>query len=73
MMLYSRGGQSNGVSTPMSVASSKTDLSDVGLCSLNVHETNFNILISYLMMGPEYHSKAFEKVNELIMQTPKKY
>lgn len=46
MQLYSRHSQS---STPISMASSKTDLSDVGLCSLNVHETNFNVLLCHLM------------------------
>lgn len=46
MKAYSRS------STPMlSMNSSKTDLSDVGLCSLNVHETNYNILLCHLMMG----------------------
>lgn len=51
--------------------SSKTDLSDVGLCSLNVHETNYNIMICYLRMGQ--YAKALERCNELISQTPGKY
>lgn len=59
-------------STPMlSMNSSKTDLSDVGLCSLNVHETNFNILICYLMIGNL--TKAMEKTNEIIREAPGKY
>jgi len=55
----------------LSMNSSKTDLSDVGLCSLNVHETNFNILLCYLMMGN--YNKSLEKLSELIREAPKKY
>jgi hypothetical protein len=55
----------------LSMNSSKTDLSDVGLCSLNVHETNYNILLCCLMMKD--YKKALEIVNELIGQTPGKY
>lgn len=63
--------QSHG-STPMiSMNSSKTDLSDVGLCSLNIHETNYNLLLCYLMK--KEYDKAFEKVNELVHAVPKKY
>lgn len=52
-------------STPLlSMNSSKTDLSDVGLCSLNIHETNFNIMICHLMM--KNFQKAVEKINEII-------
>lgn len=59
-------------STPLlSMNSSKTDLSDVGLCSLNVHETNYNILLCYLLTRNS--SKALEKINEIIGQTPGKY
>lgn len=59
-------------STPLlSMNSSKTDLSDVGLCSLNVHETNFNILLCYVMMGE--NSKSLEKLSEIIREAPKKY
>lgn len=61
MALFSKHSQ---VSTPISAASSKTDLSDVGLCSLNVHETNFNILLCYLMMKDM--NKALERLSELI-------
>jgi hypothetical protein len=28
----------------------ESDLSDVGLCSLNIHEFSFNILLCYLMV-----------------------
>lgn len=59
-------------STPMlSMNSSKTDLSDVGLCSLNVHETNYNILICYLLLGD--HTSALTKLNDLVNETPGKY
>lgn len=51
--------------------SSKTDLSDVGLCSLNTHETNFNILLCYIMMGDM--QKSLEKLSDLIGLAPKKY
>jgi len=34
----------------MSHSSSQTDLSDVGLCSLNIHEANFNIVLCYIQM-----------------------
>jgi len=34
----------------MSMNSSKTDLSDIGLCTSNLHETNYNILLCYLML-----------------------
>jgi hypothetical protein len=44
IMAYSRS------STPMlSMNSSKTDLSDVGLCSLNIHETNYNMMLCFLL------------------------
>ena len=33
----------------MSQNSSKTDLSDVGLCSLNIHEFSFNIVLSMIL------------------------
>lgn len=59
-------------STPMlSMNSSKTDLSDVGLCSLNVHENNYNILLCYLMLGD--HAQALTKLNDLVNETPGKY
>ena len=51
--------------------SSKTDLSDVGLCSLNVHETNYNILLCYLMMGET--QRAIDKASEIINHAPNKY
>lgn len=68
MQLFSRHSQA---STPISMASSKTDLSDVGLCSLNVHETNFNVLLCYLMTKD--YAAALSRLSELITQAPKKY
>ncbi len=51
--------------------SSKTDLSDVGLCSLNVHETNYNMLLCHLLTKD--YDKCLEKVNQIIGQAPGKY
>ncbi len=66
MKAYSRS------STPLySMNSSKTDLSDVGLCSLNVHETNYNIFLCHLITRD--YDRAIEKVNEIIGQAPGKY
>lgn len=55
----------------MSQTSSQTDLSDVGLCSLNVHEGVYNQLLCYLML--KYYKQALIKVNQLIQDCPKKY
>jgi hypothetical protein len=38
----------NGEGDAMSQGSNQTDLSDVGLCSLNVHESHFNIALCYI-------------------------
>ena len=54
-----------------SINSSKTDLSDVGLCALNVHETNFNVLLCYLLAGQK--KCAMSKVKEIMENAPKKY
>jgi len=55
----------------MSNSSSQTDLSDVGLCSLNVHEATFNQVICYMLMGKWDH--ALTKVNHIMNDAPKKY
>ena len=68
MMLYD---QSYRTTPALSMNSSKTDLSDVGLCSLNIHETNFNIMLCHLLAGS--FAKALERLNELISYAPKKY
>ena len=66
MMAYSRSS-----TLIFSMNSSKTDLSDVGLCSLNIHETNYNVLLCYLM--DRDYDRCIEKVNEIIGQAPGKY
>ena len=59
-------------STPLiSIHTSKTDLSDVGLCSFNQHESNYNLLLCYLFIKDK--DRSFSKVNELIRLCPKKY
>lgn len=62
---------SNQTSPMMSVHTSKTDLSDVGLCSFNQHENNYNLLLCYLFLKDKDNSLS--KVNELIKFCPKKY
>mmetsp|Transcript_13041 Transcript_13041/g.12891 ORF Transcript_13041/g.12891 Transcript_13041/m.12891 type:complete len:148 (+) Transcript_13041:2314-2757(+) len=48
----------------MSHSSSQTDLSDVGLCSLNIHESNFNVVLCYLQLKD--YKMALKKLNNLI-------
>ena len=48
--------------------SSKTDLSDIGLSTSNIHEINYNLLICYLMIKDK--QKIFEKINDIIKQIP---
>ena len=52
-------------------ASNQTDLSDVGLCSLNVHESNFNIAVCYILQKD--YVQALTKLNKLLKDAPKKY
>lgn len=47
-----------------SECSVQTDLSDVGLCSLNVHEFTYNVMICLIQMGQ--YKKALEKCTFLI-------
>ncbi len=62
----------SGTSTPMlSMHSSKTDLSDVGLCSLNTHETAYNLLLCHLMR--RNFNEAKDKLNEILFSCPRKY
>ena len=56
-VLYPRGnkydeesGEANDAEDNASQRSSQTDLSDVGLCSLNIHEFSFNCLICQLAL-----------------------
>ena len=51
--------------------SSKTDLSDVGLCSLNLHENNFNIMLCHLQM--KNYPGALKKASDIIQGAPGKY
>lgn len=54
----------------ISNTSSQTDLSDVGLCSLNIHEFSYNITLS-LIQNKQYED-AFEKVTFMLETLPKK-
>jgi len=51
--------------------SSRTDLSDIGLCSFNSYEINFNILLCYLCDGDVKNS--LKSVSKLIDSVPSKY
>ena len=51
--------------------SSQTDLSDVGLCSLNIHEYSFNTAIC-LILAKDY-KQALEKVKYILQTIAKKY
>lgn len=51
--------------------SGKTDLSDVGLCSFNVNETTYNMLLCYIMIDDKENS--FKMLHELFKALPKKY
>lgn len=51
--------------------SSRTDLSDIGLCSFNSYETNYNILLCYLCSGDVDNSLVY--VSKLIDTIPSKY
>ena len=52
-------------------ASSQTDLSDVGLCSLNIHEFSFNSVICFICL--KQYDKALEKLDYMFNTIPKKY
>lgn len=54
-----------------SETSNQTDLSDVGLCSLNIHESKYNQALCFLMM--QKHSEALELIDYLINNCPHKY
>lgn len=55
----------------MSQGSSQTDLSDVGLCSLNIHEYSFNIVLS-MILAKDY-AQALTKLDYIIDTIAKKY
>ena len=54
-----------------SANSSQTDLSDVGLCSLNIHEFSFNAVLC-LLLQKDYEA-ALEKLNYIVQTIAKKY
>lgn len=51
--------------------SNQTDLSDVGLCSLNIHEFSFNTVLCLLMLKD--YKKALTKLDYMFDTMPKKY
>jgi len=55
----------------MSQGSSQTDLSDVGLCSLNIHEFNYNVVLC-LIMKKDF-KLAYKKIEYMAETLPKKY
>lgn len=60
-----------GANDNASNASSQTDLSDVGLCSLNIHEYSYNSIICRLCQ--RNYKKALEILNYMFETIPKKY
>lgn len=55
----------------MSNDSSQTDLSDVGLCSLNIHEYSVNTAMCMILAGD--YKKALSKLDYIIDTIAKKY
>lgn len=55
----------------MSAGSSQTDLSDVGLCSLNIHEYSFNTALC-LVLSKNY-KQALAKLDYIVQTIAKKY
>jgi tetratricopeptide (TPR) repeat protein len=55
----------------LSQASSQTDLSDVGLCSLNIHEYSFNTILNLIQM--KEYKKSLTKLDYILDTIPKKY
>lgn len=54
-----------------SQASSQTDLSDVGLCSLNIHEFSYNTILNLIQL--KEYKKALTKLDYILDTIPKKY
>jgi len=54
-----------------SETSNQTDLSDVGLCSLNIHESKYNQAVWFLIL--EKYAKALKIFDDLIDNGPTKY
>jgi hypothetical protein len=63
--------QDNENSDSDSDTSNMTDLSDVGLCSLNVHEVTYNIVICEILAGR--YPEALKGLTALIEDAPGKY
>lgn len=63
--------QENENSDSDSDMSNQTDLSDVGLCSLNVNEHLFNIALCKLLM--KMYPEALSDINQMVETSPKKY
>jgi hypothetical protein len=61
----------DGVDDNASQASSQTDLSDVGLCSLNIHEFSFNQVLCHILA--KRYQQALEKLEYMLQTIPKKY
>ena len=58
--------------TPMrSQNSSHTDLSDVGLCSFNIHENNYNLLLCLLL--EDRFDDGIGLIKTILGQVPPKY
>lgn len=54
-----------------SESSNQTDLSDIGLCSLNIHERQYNIMVCHLVAGQ--FPLALSQATSLIETAPIKY
>jgi len=54
-----------------SETSNNTDLSDIGLCSLNIHEAKFNKVICHILL--EDYDNAIKLLTYLIDHSPVKY
>jgi len=72
-VLYPKNNQHDEAETDdqASHASSQTDLSDVGLCSLNIHEYSFNQVVCLVMQ--KKFSSALDKLDYMLSTIPKKY
>jgi len=54
-----------------SAESNETDLSDVGLCSLNIHEHTYNLVLCLLKIGTqESLEEAYQKLTYLLETIP---
>lgn len=65
------GGRRDNDDDAVTINSSQTDLSDVGLCSLNIHEYSFNTVLCLLQIKD--YKKAVTKLDYIFDTIPKKY